>query len=1002
MPISISILLVEMPESDALLIQRELRRHGYEVTHRQVRNLEEFKKAVEEGSWDVVISDYSVGVGNGLEALKVIRVCGKDLPFILISGEVGAEVAVDAMKAGAHDYIQKDNLSRLVPAIQRELREAQIRRERRQVSALLSESEARYQKLVDNLPLGIFRTTSECEGNFLMANSTFLSIMGFPTLEVLIQQTFNRIFPDTTVCDSFVDELILRGKVTEVEIELRQYNGARLWGSITARVGYDASGEAAYFDCILQDITARRQSEQIKQALYDISQAAYISNDLASLMVTIHQIVGNLMPAPNFQLAILNGDTEKLSFPYYVDQRSSPPKGEPLDLSLTSYVIQSGKPLLVNSETLIGLVESGEIESLDYPLVDWMGVPLQAVDQRTIGALVVQLYDTMYRYTLHDLEVLIFVSSQAGMAIERKRAEEQIEEQRAYLRQVIDTSPNFIFAKDQWGRFTLANQAIADAYGTTVDELIGKTDADFNTNEDEVTLFRLDDSEVIRNLQEKFIPEERITDCNGNLRWLQTTKRPLIHPTNGEIQVLGVSTDISDRKYAEEQLLHNALHDSLTQLPNRALLLDRLARAIERARRHGGLFFAVLLFDLDRFALINDSMGHEFGDNLLIMTSGRLEICLRPADTLARIGGDEFAILLEDLESVDHITQVSDHLLHDISLPFLIEGQEIVITTSIGIVISSPDYEYPEEILRDADVALQRAKVLGRGRFAVFSSTMRDDVLAHLEMAKDLRQALVRNELILHFQPIVRTHSGELHGFEALVHWKHPRRGLVLPTDFISFAEETGFILQLGEWVLNEACRQTKTWQDKYPQLRNLSISVNISGKQFSQINLVQQVKSALENSRLNAQHLRLEITESVIMDQTDVAIETLNSLRAMGAAIDIDDFGTGYSSLVYLHRLPLNAIKIDRSFISGSLEHTNGMEISRTIVRLATALKMETIAEGVETEEQLQRIRSLGCNYVQGNLLGASMPADKAEQYLKYLAQKQDQDSIKPTGIIL
>lgn len=993
MPTSLSVLLIEETEADAILLQRELRRHGYDVSLRRVNNPAELKAALEFDTWDVVISDYYSRGFNELEALKSVKASGKDIPFILISGVEGEEIAVEAMKAGAHDYIKKDNLSRLTPAIRRELREVQMRRERRQVSALLSESEARYKTLVENLPVGVYRTTPGFTGNFLMANSTFLTMMGFSSLDMLLQRTADLVFEDPGSYQSFIEELLTHRSLPPTEFLLKRIDGSRLWGLITARVGYDAAGEPAYFDCILEDITERKQSEKYKQAMFEISQAANNARDLAALMRTIHQIISNLMPATNFYLALYTEHAGTISFPYFVDQYSPPPETKVLDLSLTAYVIRGGKPLLVTPEISARLVEAGDIEPLSTHLVDWMGVPLLTNEQQTIGALVVQLYDTSYRYTLHDLEVLNFVSSQAGLAIERKRADEQLVEQRSYLRQVIDTSPNFIFAKDQWGRFTLANQAVADAYGTTVDELIGKTDADYNTNVNEVNIFRMDDTEVIRTLQEKFIPEERITDSFGHQRWLQTTKRPLIHPRTGEIQVLGVSTDISERKRAEELLLHNALHDSLTQLPNRALFLDRISRAIERSRRHPEALFAMLLFDLDRFALINDSLGHVFGDNLLIMASARLEVCLRTTDTLARIGGDEFAILLEDLESVDHVNQVSDSLLKEISLPFFIEGQEIVITTSIGIVISSPDYEHPEEILRDADVALQRAKVLGRGQFAVFNNIMREDILAHLELARDLRQALEHQEMVLFYQPIMRIDTGEIHGFEALVHWNHPRRGLVMPTDFISFAEETGMIIPLGEWVLKEACRQLKTWQEQFPHLKHLNISVNISSKQLSQVDLVDLVKQALAESHLAPQDLRLEITESVIMEHSESAINTLNSLRDMGVAVDIDDFGTGYSSLVYLHRLPLNAIKIDRSFISGALERTNGLEISRTIVRLAKALKMETIAEGVENEEQLLRMRILGCNYVQGNWLGSSMPANWVAHNLTRLGQKSEQE---------
>ncbi len=317
-------------------------------------------------------------------------------------------------------------------------------------------------------------------------------------------------------------------------------------------------------------------------------------------------------------------------------------------------------------------------------------------------------------------------------------------------------------------------------------------------------------------------------------------------------------------------------------------------------------------------------------------------------------------------------------------------------------MVSSSSYDHPEEILRDADVALHRAKALGRGRYAVFSNTMRADVLAHLELAKDLRQAIERKDMMLYFEPIASLHNGQIHGFEALVRWRHPRRGVVLPIEFISFAEETGLILPLGNWVLNEACLQMKTWHDQFPRLRHMHISVNLSSKQFSQSDLVAQVTEALANSGLDPHTLRLEITESVIMENAESAIEALNFLRGMGVSVDIDDFGTGYSSLVYLHRLPLNAIKIDRSFISGSQERTNGMEIAKTIVRLANNLKMETIAEGVETQEQLQRMRLMGCNYVQGYLLSRSMSVDMAEKYLTALVKKTEADPVENAGIVI
>ncbi len=575
MTIPLRVLLVEDSEADAFLLQRELRREGFDLTMYRVYNAQDLQKALDHENWDIVISDYNLPGFDGLHALNLVRATGLDLPFILISGAVGEDIAVEAMKAGAQDYIKKDNLGRLIPAIQREMSESQVRRERRHVSNLLFESEARYKTLVDNIPVGVYRTTPGGAGNFLMANPSFLSMLGFPTEDELLKRSTADIYLDAQVREAFSKNLLAQGRLSAVDMELKCFDGSSLWGSITASVGRDDSGEPAYFDCIMEDVTERKQSEMNKQALYEISQAANASRDLAELMHTVHQIIGNMMPALNFYLALYDENTTNLTFPYFVDQYDAPPGPVPLDRSLTALVIRSGKPLLVTPEKFEAMEQSGEIESIGAPSVDWMGVPLRTAEQKTIGALVVQIYDTSYRYTQHDLEVLSFVSSQAAMAIERKRAEEQVQQQRTYLRQVIDSSPNLIFAKDQQGRYTLANQAIAEVFGTTVEELIGKTDADFLSNPNEVEAFRQDDNEVIQSLQEKFIPEELITDYTGQVHWCQTAKRPLMYPGSAEIQVLGVSTDISERKRAEDQLIHNALHDSLTQLPNRALFLDR-------------------------------------------------------------------------------------------------------------------------------------------------------------------------------------------------------------------------------------------------------------------------------------------------------------------------------------------------------------------------------------------------------------------------------------------
>ena len=982
------VLMVEDSEDDAFLLKWELRRGGYEVKLKRVDTALDLQKALAEETWDVILSDYNLPGFNGLAALRIFHQFQLDIPFILVSGAIWEEIAVEAMRSGAHDYIKKDNLSRLIPAIERELREAHMRQGRLQVEKLLDASQARYRTLVENIPIGVYRLTAGSEGKVIMANRTFLKLFGYSSLEDLAQVKVSELYAYPEEAEALAFQLLSHSGLSSFELQFKKKDNALLWGAVTATIIYDDLNQPAYLDCTIEDITERKRSEKLKEALYRISEAANTYGTLEEFLRQVHRIICELMPAKNFYMALYDPKTETVSFPYFVDEHDQKPSTLDLGKTMTGYIIRSGRPLLINPDTFEEMHRQGIVESVGTPSLDWMGVPLKTVENRTIGALVIQTYDEGVRYTERDRDVLAFVSSQTAMAVERISAELALREQRAFLRQVIDMSPNFIFAKDKQGRFILANEAVAQIYGTTVDNLIGKSDADFNLNLREVEVFHHDDMEVINNRQEKYIPEETITDSHGEVHWLQTVKRPLLIPSTDEVQVLGVATDITGRKDAEEKLLHNAFHDTLTGLPNRTLFLDRLSRVIERCRRHPNALFAVLLLDLDRFAFINDSFGHLAGDQLLIAASERLETCLRTTDTIARIGGDEFIIILEDLDNFSNVTQVAERLLEEMSKPFNLADQRILITTSIGVVLSASTYENPEEVLRDADIAMYRAKALGRGRYALFSGFMRADVIAQLELQTDFRQAIDYHCLVLHYEPIIHLKTRRLLGFEALVRWRHPKRGLIPPVEFISFAEETGLIIPMGSWVLKEACRQMKRWQSEYAFLQGCKISVNLSYKQFTQPNLVQQVEGILHETGLAPDCLRLEITESTIMGNLEVVISALKRLRTLGVQVDIDDFGTGYSSLVSLHLLPLNAIKIDRSFISGHENKANGVEIIKTIISLAKDLHLDTIAEGVETVDQLDWVKNLGCAFAQGFAISRGMDGAMVSEFIrKFLA---------------
>jgi diguanylate cyclase (GGDEF)-like protein len=447
---------------------------------------------------------------------------------------------------------------------------------------------------------------------------------------------------------------------------------------------------------------------------------------------------------------------------------------------------------------------------------------------------------------------------------------------------------------------------------------------------------------------------------------------------NRELQV-----EIEERRRAEERLAHDALYDALTGLPNRTLLADRLKHAIQYARRHKDYHFSVLFLDLDQFKVVNDSLGHPVGDELLVALSLVLNQCVRTSDTIARLGGDEFVILLEDTLDRNIPIQVANRIQESLNTPFALVEKKVFISASIGIVCAKDEYDDPEEVLRDADIAMYHAKALGKARFEIFTPGLRERAMSRLELENDLRQALERQELSLHYQPILSLRSNQIVGFESLLRWHHPKRGFISPAEFIPVAEETGLILPIGRWVLEKACRQMREWQTANPKQPPLTISVNISGSQFKQPDLVEQIEAVLKETGLDGSSLGIEITESVYLNSPEEAVAIFARLNALGIQFLIDDFGTGYSSLSYLQYFPINTIKIDRTFIS-RMNGPNHSELVQTIVALAHDLGMDAVAEGIETEAQLDLLRGFGCNYGQGFLLCPPIATGEVDQLLR------------------
>jgi diguanylate cyclase (GGDEF)-like protein/PAS domain S-box-containing protein len=563
---------------------------------------------------------------------------------------------------------------------------------------------------------------------------------------------------------------------------------------------------------------------------------------------------------------------------------------------------------------------------------------------------------------------------QLARVVERSRAQAAADEAGV----MAEVAHDAFIAVDEQGLIVDWNPEAEVVFGWTRDEALGRALADLAVPARHRPVYEEHLRALVQNVDGAgpLVPRRELVAVHRSGAEFPVQVTVWAGGRDGSRRIRGFVRDLSERKRFEGQLASQALHDRLTGLPNRVLLRDRLEHALARAARRGASV-ALLIADVDRFKVINESMGHDGGDRLLVAVAERLSDLLRPGDTVARMGGDEFALLCEDIGGYQEASGIASRVVGAFDKPFHVHGADLSLTASVGVAVGSLAGPAPELLLRDADVAMYRAKDSGRDRYEVFDETMLADASERLSVEKDLRQAIVDGQLRLYYQPIVHIDTGAIAGFEALVRWEHPVRGLLGPVEFIPTAEQTGLIVPLGRYVLAEACLQAASWADMHATGEQLRISVNVSAKQLAQPGWSDEVAQALAESGLAPRQLVLEITESVLMEDTDNTAVRLEELRRLGVRIAIDDFGTGYSSLGYLRRLPVDILKIDKSFIDGVAEGPHESALARAVVKLASTLRLEAVAEGISNRKQLLQLRRLRCPYGQGFYFCRPQPSE-------------------------
>ncbi|MBL0141280.1 MAG: EAL domain-containing protein [Betaproteobacteria bacterium] len=1021
------------------------------------------------------------------------------------------DAAATLLRAGDENVSVPDpgdveGLSALVPVL---VRQQEANR------AALAESERKFSDLYQNTPVMLHASD---ESDVLSSvNDYWLSQLGYERGEVVGRKMTEFMTQESRrhAQEEVLPAFRRTGFCKDVALRLVKKDGAVLDVLVTAYSERDDDGVVIRSLAAMVDVTERGKAQQLQAALHGISDAAHSASDLQEVLLRIHGIIGELLPARNFFVALYDEASRFVSFPYFIDEHDSVPAPRMLgEGGLTEEVLRTGEALLLTPQTMESRISQGEtIFGTDS--IDWLGVPLKTKD-RTIGVLAVQSYAGSVRYADGDKALLQFVSDQVASAIERKRAETALKESEERLQRALEASRLALWDYDIAGGAVYLSEAWSEFLGGAREPTVTRLEtlALMVPPEDQPVIWAAV-VPALRGEQPQYQVEHRVIRPDGGTIWVLSQGRVIergedgrarravgtnrditahkrreedlqlaalvyrhsseammvsdsdnriiaINPAftaltgyaadevigknprllssgrqgpefyrtmweslrtagqwqgevwnrhkNGQMfaEALAINTirhadgsihryvalfsDITDKKEAQSLIWHQANFDALTHLPNRRMFRDRLEQDLKKCRRDGsGL--AILFIDLDRFKEVNDTLGHDKGDTLLIEAARRIRECVRESDMVARLGGDEFTVALSSLEDASHVQYIAQKVIDSLAAAFILGPEKVFVSASIGITLFPGDATEIEDLFKHADQALYAAKAAGRNRFSYFTAQLQVAALARMHMTNDMRGALAAGQFSLYFQPVVELATGRIRKAEALIRWRHPQHGLISPARFIPLAEASGLIVDIGAWVFREAARWVRRWREAGH--REFQVSINQSPREFQREgNIYAGWMEHLEEAGLPGQCIAVEITEGLLLDASPEVKAKLFELRDAGIEVALDDFGVGYSSLSYLKNLHIDYLKIDQSFTANLAPGSSDMALSEAIIVMAHKLGLKVIAEGVETAAQRDLLLAAGCDYAQGYLFAEPMAAEAFEAFL---AGKRDERPPEP-----